>query len=353
MKSLTEGNQPSSLPSLPSDIIHDILSELPVKPLARFRCVCKSWNDLLTSPIFLDINYRLWRVIVSDSSSESELQSIDIEAEDPAVANLKSPWNTPILFVGSCYGLLCVLRDEHLFLWNPCTGQYQRLPDCRPYRNNSYYTFYGFGYDESINDYKVVKGVKSKFPDGLSYNVSVYTRKTKYWKRIEDFHWDFLDPYVETGNWDYLDPYQQTGKLVDGFLHWLAINETHLIISLDLANEKFGEVALPDFESHNNSILDDVGVLGGMLCLYCRESGTAMWTIWIMEEYGVKESWTIWMKFNSDPETLLVPLCLTTNGEVVMQGSQMFKYNPREYNFKTLLDLKPLAALATEMKTTV
>src|ERR1044072_877739 len=42
---------------LPDNLIVEALSWLPVKSLTRFRCVCKSWNALITSnPTFIHLH---------------------------------------------------------------------------------------------------------------------------------------------------------------------------------------------------------------------------------------------------------------------------------------------------------
>ncbi|KAI8027029.1 F-box protein [Camellia lanceoleosa] len=39
--------------SLPRDIIFDILNHLPVKSLLRFKCICKTFCQLISSPTFI------------------------------------------------------------------------------------------------------------------------------------------------------------------------------------------------------------------------------------------------------------------------------------------------------------
>jgi hypothetical protein len=38
---------------LPPEIIHGIISRLPVKPLCRFKCVSKPWRSLISDPDFI------------------------------------------------------------------------------------------------------------------------------------------------------------------------------------------------------------------------------------------------------------------------------------------------------------
>ncbi|CAL5039773.1 unnamed protein product [Urochloa decumbens] len=38
---------------LPEDVIFDVLSRLPLKPLCRFRCVSKAWHALISDPAFI------------------------------------------------------------------------------------------------------------------------------------------------------------------------------------------------------------------------------------------------------------------------------------------------------------
>ncbi|MCI27031.1 F-box/kelch-repeat protein, partial [Trifolium medium] len=45
-------SSPSPLPTLPFDLIGEILCRLPVKLLLQFQCVCKFWKSLISDPSF-------------------------------------------------------------------------------------------------------------------------------------------------------------------------------------------------------------------------------------------------------------------------------------------------------------
>ena len=53
-----ESNQPMRTECLMDDVVFDILTELPVKPLIRFRCVSKSCNSIITSPLFITTHFK-------------------------------------------------------------------------------------------------------------------------------------------------------------------------------------------------------------------------------------------------------------------------------------------------------
>lgn len=51
--------QGQPLPTIPFDLIPEILSRIPIKPLLQLRCVCKSWNYLIISdPEFCKKQFR-------------------------------------------------------------------------------------------------------------------------------------------------------------------------------------------------------------------------------------------------------------------------------------------------------
>lgn len=89
-----------------------------------------------------------------------------------------------------------------------------------------YCDMFGFGYDESNNDYKVV-AIDFIYIDGDTYDniVHIYSLKTGKWKRIGDLtHGIPVTKYI---------------KYVNGALHWAVCNdlEPWTVVSLDLSNE--------------------------------------------------------------------------------------------------------------------
>ncbi|PNX86558.1 F-box protein, partial [Trifolium pratense] len=49
---------PASPVSLPDELISDILSRLNVKSLTQLRCLNKSWNSLISDPIFINLHLK-------------------------------------------------------------------------------------------------------------------------------------------------------------------------------------------------------------------------------------------------------------------------------------------------------
>ncbi|KAE9455292.1 hypothetical protein C3L33_12789, partial [Rhododendron williamsianum] len=118
--------------------------------------------------------------------------------------------------------------------------------------------------------------------DGRSA-VHVFTSKLSSWKRIGDFGYFIIRALP--------------GAVLNGAPHWFAGGDTDgvytnfikAIVCFDVMEEKFKEVPMPKiFECEH--IYFDLGVLGGCLCgVY--NSWESHSDVWVMKEYGVKESW--------------------------------------------------------------
>ncbi|XAR62780.1 hypothetical protein NMG60_11017653 [Bertholletia excelsa] len=286
------------LPDLPPEIIHEILLRLPVTSLLQFRSVCKLWCSLISTSQFVKAHLNLaskktdyshqklvFSCIRPDFNLKScsllpllnEQSSNAVEVDYPLKDLHESVW-----ILGSCNGLLCIaIGEDAVFLWNPSARKSKKLPCSGVRLRDDSVTIYGFGYDESIDDYKVV-GIFRIVGSGASFEteVKVYTMRTNSWRKIGDFPHGI--------------PLDDSGTFANGKLHWAAIADTGsryswVIVSLDLAKETYGEVPQPSYDEGDSDLT--LGVLNGCICVLSHYPGVHA-DVWIMNEYGRRESWT-------------------------------------------------------------
>nr|XP_043608306.1 F-box/kelch-repeat protein At3g06240-like [Erigeron canadensis] len=169
------------------------------------------------------------------------------------------PGHVDFTFRASCNGLVLMsARDldsvHKLLVINPTTTEYVELSD--------------FGLD-------MLKGCESIL-------------RTDTWTRVIDSPYDH-HPY----DYSSYDGDRLPGVFTNGFLHWVAkrhIDDLRAIVAFSLAHECFGEVPLPEscYDTDIMSFNDwKLCVLGGKLAIFSQMKGE----VWIMNEYGVKESW--------------------------------------------------------------
>ncbi|KAF7129423.1 hypothetical protein RHSIM_Rhsim10G0102600 [Rhododendron simsii] len=183
----------------------------------------------------------------------------------------------------------------------------------------------GLCYDSSADDYKaiivlgrviMVASFRSKHLATIRYPIGLYSRR-------------------------YLNP----GPVVNEKLHWLVYDNedflTNQIYYFDpVIIDEFVEVPTPSNGGWNTIM--GFGALDGSLCLArraCDELGCNI-EVLVMQEYGVKESWTCMFAISDANSPLdwpydyrhILPLCFTKNGEVMMANDRekAFLYNTKE-----------------------
>ncbi|XP_004303926.1 PREDICTED: F-box/kelch-repeat protein At3g06240-like [Fragaria vesca subsp. vesca] len=246
---------------------------------------------------------------------DAELDLKSFRGDRVAIRELEFPvcldFVPEIVNVGSCNGIICVQVRKDFVLWNPCTGDHTVLPkpsgvSCSP-------QYYGFGYDEINDDYKVVKGSYIEIDDcgGEKPMIQVFSLRRGAW-----------NTYPGPKN----NCMRGQGGFVNGVLHWLWFEEWWEVDSTEirpfsLAEEKFLE-AMPIPWYGFGGIL----ISGNHLCVY---NDRGLVRILMMKEYGVMESWTevLYLTFHTVPqiyeEILMVkPLWILENGDVLA-----YKYN--------------------------
>ncbi|GAU28237.1 hypothetical protein TSUD_118440 [Trifolium subterraneum] len=293
------------LPTLPVEVILEILCRLPVKLLLQLRCVCKSWNSLLSDSEFIKKHLRMSttrhlhfinylnipdnEAIVASYPLDCIFNNLTTEltqfqyspnnlTEDYSLGNLS----------GSCNGILCCVDNYNglVILWNPSIRKFKELPlFTKPNVSNYIHINFGFGYDSSTDKYKVVVILDYTIPDFTTSEdnwvtkteVKVHTLGTNIWRTIPTYPFGGV-------------PFPKPGKFVSGTINWLVSKEKfwmspHFIVSFDLVNETYQKI-IPRIGGEDMCDLGSIGVLRDCLCVTSGDD------VWIMKEYGNKESWT-------------------------------------------------------------
>ncbi|XP_026420695.1 F-box/kelch-repeat protein At3g06240-like [Papaver somniferum] len=250
--------------------------------------------------------------------------------------------------LGSCNGLICLglyknaaamnnnFKDVNdICVWNPTTREYREIRIRPQYLHHPAYNkiSYGFGYDSSMNDYKFVRICYWKKDDYSK--LEVYPLGSDLWKTIEKIPYSFHETV------------DRPGLLFNGALHWIGINttkNTQCIVSFDVNNERLTDLSIPEKTMKQVSIPEEtmkqdkhVGVLTGFLCLSSTDKCRT--DVWVMLDYGVKESWTKQFTFINKPyrKHEFNPLWIQ-NGKALMAGSTPFVlYNPKGFRFEDVL----------------
>ncbi|KAM0069668.1 putative F-box domain-containing protein [Helianthus debilis subsp. tardiflorus] len=110
---------------LPSEIMYDILSRMPVKSLARFRCVNKLWCNYINDPYLEAMHTKrppvndpvpiMFRQFPSDDHSNSPCTLSFLEhKEEAGICTLEVKKKPPVMeFMCSCNGLLYSSKYFH------------------------------------------------------------------------------------------------------------------------------------------------------------------------------------------------------------------------------------------------
>ncbi|KAL9673686.1 hypothetical protein QQ045_029947 [Rhodiola kirilowii] len=159
----------------------------------------------------------------------------------------------------------------------------------------------------------------------------------------------------------------QTGLYLEGALHWVDWKDVKRgIIVFSFGKEKFEpEMPLPPYEDDETVKVVLLKVCCGKLTVsYYRtnRSGSSVFEIWVMEIYGVKESWSrkIALSYPSDdligkfiePEVELITIL--RNGSLIFTleddktASTMVVYDPKEKTFSIIKYDSPPSLHATE-----
>jgi F-box interacting protein len=280
-------------PSLPLELVEEeILCRLPVKILLQLRCICKSWKYLISNdPKFAKKHLRMSKILkhqhhlIVNVFCDQILWDIPLSNPTVTQTRLNIPISNSrhILEICSCDGILCFTLGQErggrgtAVLCNPSLRKYNTLPPLENHHREREVqsSLFSFGYDHFNDVYKVI--AISCFKD-KNNEVDVYTLGSNNWRSIQDF------PCSSRSM-------NQPGVFVSGTVNWLAYEVSNssccrFIVSLDLEKESYQKIHQPDLDKDHWTL----GMFRDCLCIFATNG--MFLDIWIMKEYGIKESWT-------------------------------------------------------------
>ncbi|XP_061366160.1 F-box/kelch-repeat protein At3g23880-like [Gastrolobium bilobum] len=285
---------------LPHDLIQEILLRLPVKSLVRFKCVRRSWHSHISDPHFAKSHYELSAApshrLLHITLSGTKARSIDFDSSfhdakvsfiPPLLKGRKGKLVPTLRIWGSCRGFVLIERYPNLYIWNPLTGFRRHLSHCDIGKQHHYpaiVLLIGFGYDPSTDDYLIVV-LWGKFHtiydhDDMQTSLMLFSFRTNSWKEIQGLH--VPSYYVKKQPFVFNDA-----------IHWLALSENKsdaVILAFDFVKKNFYEISLPDGDFTDSLYFYNLVKMGECLGL-CNLSDSK--TVWVMKEYKVKSSWTM------------------------------------------------------------
>ncbi|KAK9074102.1 hypothetical protein SSX86_006699 [Deinandra increscens subsp. villosa] len=304
---------------LPSHIMVDILSRLPVKTIVHCNCVCKSWRDLVSDSHFADIHLLrspaglmihhmkdmrhgldipgvLRWVEIKDELDHQRLHHDPVMNLDLGLAPVLR--DAKLLQVGSVNGLMCFWEfgpnSDNTYICNPITREYLSLPRKKYYKDGhaNGVIIYGFGVGLQTKEYKVIRTFRGRIPpkpcetsrqslglQNLVQEAEVYTIGTGQWRSLGHV------PYCLSG---------QHGPFLNGNAHWFLLDKDsrEKLFTFNFDKETFQLFPSPPCDAMDDEEIDcqSLSVLKGCLC-QCDTYYAEEFRFWVMKEYGVKKSW--------------------------------------------------------------
>ncbi|KAG2322103.1 hypothetical protein Bca52824_015316 [Brassica carinata] len=230
----------STIPTLPLDLLEEILYRTPAESLVRAKWTCKEWNGLINKKRFIYEHLRRSpeRFLRVDQTVQV-LDLVNRTLSDSPIPDELQPSLSNIIAMVHCDGLmLCIWSDKecymfhNLALWNPLTRKFN-LVEPRLSRESQRFLIndhFGIGYDvnKPRGDYKILMFSASHYGQAV---VEIYECMSKSWRTLDDSKVDW-EVYTS-----------RNGVSVMGNMYWLVKKKTrNYILCFDFSVETFKEI---------------------------------------------------------------------------------------------------------------
>nr|XP_043633333.1 F-box protein At3g07870-like [Erigeron canadensis] len=267
----------------PEDTLYNIFSRIPIKSLARFRCVCKQWRVYINDPHLANIHHHVKEepkpihiapIQRTDQFHQraSELSLLRVMADGVQVnKDLSSRFlvkrNSKHMedqIQGYCHGLITLIRKEHrrrkrgttFVVINPLTKDCHDLPRLikRPYEKIS---GQGLGFDNSANTFKMVCVLDHTKNGAKMRTVQVHNLGTDSWREIPQVSYKYYCIGVRA-------------VYANGRLHWYACGDLgEKVVWIDMKKEEYGLSDLPK-QTRVRYFMKLVDLNGEVGCVYLK-----------------------------------------------------------------------------------
>ncbi|RYR60232.1 hypothetical protein Ahy_A04g017303 [Arachis hypogaea] len=306
---------------LPIDLIHIILLRVPIRHVARLKCVSKLWCSLISGPDFAGLHFRQSPAATTVFLKNGAMAYlVNLDENDASQKEVSPPFekkpHSDFEVLGSCRGFILLRRNPHfLVVWNPLTGFSKRISHSHIVRRLKYHGFglsysknlHGFGYDASQDDYLVVVAYRDY--ERQEDQLECLSLRTNSWINLDA---------VLPSPLDWFD-HNSRGLFLNGAIHWVPYclkDYTDAILIFDLKERTFSRISAPEQLLISECPFPCLALLGDCLSLYCDNYGSHTTQIWVMKEYKVHSSWTLYQI----PCKAFQPLCLSSNGDIIGKG---------------------------------
>ncbi|XP_062178881.1 F-box protein At5g49610-like [Phragmites australis] len=266
---------------IPDDVIRDILLRLPSRSVLRFRAVCKAWLRIASDPKFALEHHRrqpslpLVSFLRGGAVDGKGVDAVDfcVEALDLRTDDFRSV----VRFTdtnercgrfgihGSCDGLLLLSFDDRLYVCNPATHQWTRLPT--PLNSSR---FAGFYRHDHTGEYRALF-YRGSWPGSDYYILVADSRKGRG-----------IGLPSEKDVYKFKEAPSGPPALHRGSLHWPPQQwENHYILVFNTVTEVFRGLLPPPVIRKHMSLLE---MENNLTIFSCGEDVT-MVELWLLQDY--------------------------------------------------------------------